>query len=134
MQNIDWKGIVNHTDDVNITVEQWTTMFSLVLEKHAALCNVSECTSSDKLRKQAIKSKSKVLFDAYKQMRNKVNKVNIDLKRDYLTNKIAFHEGDIKSTWKAIDLVLNKKSKATQITTLDVMRKKFQILKLSQNI
>ena len=53
-------------------------------------------------------------------MRNKVNKVNIDLKRDYFTNKIASHEGDIKSTWKTITLVLNKKSKTTQITTLDV--------------
>ena len=53
-------------------------------------------------------------------MRNKVNKVNIELKRDYFTYKIASHEGDIKSTWKIINLVLNKKSKATQITTLDV--------------
>ena len=82
------------------------------------------CASRDKLRKQAIKSKSEVLFDAYKQMRNKVNKVNIDLKRDYFTNKIASHEGDIKSTWKTINLVLNKKSKTTQIATLDVDGKK----------
>ena len=135
LQRIDWKGIVTHTDDVDIIVEQWTTVFSLVLEKRAPLRNrrVSErfspwitkdfklmCTSSDKLRKQAIKSKSEVFFDAYKQMRNKVNKVNIDLKREYFTNKIASHEGDIKSTWKTINLVLNKKSKTTQITTLDV--------------
>ena len=67
------------------------------------------CASRDKLRKQTIKSKSEVLFDAYKQMKNEVNKVNIDLKRDYFTNKIASHEGDIKSTWKTINLVLNKK-------------------------
>ena len=38
------------------------------------------CASKGKLRKEAIKSKSEVLFDAYQQMRNKVNKVNIDLK------------------------------------------------------
>ena len=57
-------------------------------------------------------------------MRNKVNKVNIDLKRDYFTNKITFHEGDIKNTWKTINLVLNKKSKTTQIATLDVDGKK----------
>ena len=84
------------------------------------------CASRDKLRKQAIKSKSDVLFDAYKQMRNKVNKVNIDLKRDYFTNKIASREGDIKSTWKTIDLVLSKKSKTTQIATLDVDGKKIK--------
>ena len=138
LQKIDWKGIVTHTDDVNIIVEQWTTMFSLVLEKHTPLRNrrVSErfCpwitkdfklmfASRDKLRKQAIKSKSEVLFDAYKQMRNKVNKVNIALKRDYFTNKIASRVCDIKSTWKTINLILNKKSKTTQIATLDVDRK-----------
>ena len=81
LQKIDWKGIVTHTDDVNIIVEQWTTIFSHVLENHAPLRNrrVSErfcpwitkdfklmCASRDKLRKQAIKSKSEVLFDAYK--------------------------------------------------------------------
>ena len=92
------------------------------------------CASRDKLRKQATKSKSEVLFDAYKQMRNKVNKVNIDLKRDYFTNKIASHEGDIKSTRKTINLILNKKSKTTQIATLDVDGKKYQIMKLSQSI
>ena len=32
LQKIDWKGIVTHTDNVNIIVEPWTTMFSLVLE------------------------------------------------------------------------------------------------------
>ena len=56
------------------------------------------CASRDKLRKKAVKYKSEVLFDAYKQMRNKVNKVNIELKRDYFTNKIASHEGGIKTT------------------------------------
>ena len=149
LQKIDWKGIVTHTDDVNIIVEQWTTMFSLVLEKHAPLRNrrVSErfcpwitkdfkliCASRDKLRKQAIKSKSEVLFDAYKQMRNKVNKVNIDLKRDYFTNKVASHEGDIKSTWKTINLVLNKNQKPRKLRPLMLMGKKYQIMKLSQSI
>ena len=77
LQRIDWKGIVSHTDDVNIIVEQWTTMFSQVLEKHAPLRNrrVSEkfspwitkdfkltCASRNKLRKQAVKSKSEVFL------------------------------------------------------------------------
>ena len=86
-------------------------VFSLVLEKRAPLRDrrVSErfcpwitkdfklmCASRDKLRKQAITSKSEVLFDPYKQMGNKVNKFNIDLKRDYFTNRIASHEGTLK--------------------------------------
>ena len=39
LQKIDWKGIVTHADDVDIIDEQWTTMFSLVLEKHTPLRN-----------------------------------------------------------------------------------------------
>ena len=37
LQKIDQKGIVSYIDDVNIIVEQWTSMFSLVLEKHAPI-------------------------------------------------------------------------------------------------
>ena len=33
----DWNGIVNNNDDVNLIVEQWTSSFSLILEKHAPL-------------------------------------------------------------------------------------------------
>ena len=122
-------------------MEQSTKMFSLILEKHAPLRNrrVSErfcpwitkdfklmCASRDILRKQAIRSKSEVLFGAYKQMRNKVNKVNIDLKRDYFTNKITFHEGDIKNTWKTINLVLNKNQKPRKLRLLMLMGKNFK--------
>ena len=30
----DWKGITLNGDDINIIVDQWTKMFSLILEKH----------------------------------------------------------------------------------------------------
>ena len=53
-------------------------------------------------------------------MRNKVNKLNTESKREYFSNKIASHNGDLKNTWKTINLVLNKKSKTTQIASLDV--------------
>ena len=59
-------------------------------------------------------------MEAYRQIRNKVKKLNTDLKREFFTNKIASHNGDLKSTWKTINMVLNKKSKTTQIPALDV--------------
>ena len=71
------------------------------------------CASRDKLRKQAIRSKSEVLFDAYKQMKNKVNKVNIDLKRVTSRTKLLF---------------------MSKLRFLMLMGKKFQILKLSLSI
>ena len=95
---VDWKGIVSNGDDINLIVEQWTTMFSLILEKHAPLRNrrVSEkfspwltkdlkqmSATRDRLKKQAVRSKSKILMEAYRQIRNKVNKLNTELVEDY---------------------------------------------------
>ena len=74
----------------------------------------------DKLKKQAVRSNCEILMQAHRQMRNKVNKLNTESKRKYFSNKIASHKGDLKNTWKTINLVLNKKSKTTQITSFDV--------------
>ena len=81
------------------------------------------CASSDKLRKQVIKSKSEFLFHTYKQMEDKVNKVSIDRKRDCFTNKICFHKGDIKSTWKTGNLVPNKNKKPGKLRLSMLMGK-----------
>ena len=127
--SIDWTGIVSYNNDVNLTVEQWTPSFSLILEKHAPLREkrVSEkfcpwltkdlklmSVARDKLKKQAVRSNSEILMQAHRQMSNKVNKLNTEFKRMYFSNKIASHEGDLKNTWKTINLLLNKKSKTTQ--------------------
>ena len=132
---VDWKGIVSNGDDINLIVEQWTKMFSLILDKHAPVRNrrVSNkfspwltkdlkqlSATRDRLKKQAVRSKSKILMDAYRQTRNKVNKLNTDLKREFFTNKIASHNGDLKKTWRTINMILNKKSKTTQIAALQV--------------
>ena len=74
----------------------------------------------DKLRMQAMRSKSDILQQAYSKLRNKVNKLNLDLKRDLFTNKISSYQGDLKNTWKVINQVLNKKSKTTNIPSLNI--------------
>ena len=35
ISSIDWELLVNKTDDVNIVVEEWSSLFSTVIEKHA---------------------------------------------------------------------------------------------------
>ena len=59
-------------------------------------------------------------MEAYKQLRNRINRQNIELKKNYFTDKIASQKGDIKGALKTINLVLNGKSKTTNITSLDV--------------
>ena len=133
--SVDWKGIVSNTDDINKIVEQWSHLFSLILEKHAPMRNkrVSEkfspwltkefptmSATRDRLRKQAVRSKSQVLMQAYRQVRNRVNKLNLDLKREFFAKKISSYAGDLKGSWKVINQVLNKKSKTTQVSCLNV--------------
>ena len=63
----------------------------------------------DRIRKLAVKSKSQILMQAYRQVRNRVSKMNLDLKRDFFTNKISSYAGDVKGSWKVINLLLHKK-------------------------
>ena len=36
---VDWKGIVSNGDDINLIIEQWIRMFSLILERHVPVRN-----------------------------------------------------------------------------------------------
>ena len=132
---VDWKGFVENSDDIDVVINNWTSIFSLILEKHAPMRErrISEkfcpwltndfksmCKARDKLKKQAIRSKSDVLMQSYRDIRNIVNKMNGELKREYFTHKIASCEGDLKKTWQTINNFLNKKSKTTNIASLNV--------------
>ena len=110
--SIDWNGIVNNNDDVNLIVEQWTSSFSLILEKHAPLRErrVSDkfcpwltkdlklmSAARDKLKKQAVRSNSEIMMQVHRQMRNKVNKLNTESKRVYFSNKIGSHSAIVET-------------------------------------
>ena len=45
---------------------------------------------------------------AYRQVRNKANKMNADLKKTYFTNKIEEAEGNAKEKWSTIIKLINK--------------------------
>ena len=42
------------------------------------------------------------------------------LKREFFTQKISSYAGDVKGSWKVINQVLNKKSKTTHVSSLNV--------------
>ena len=74
----------------------------------------------DRLKAAAIKSKSILLVEACKKIRNKANALNTKLKKRYFTGKIHFYEGNIKEAWVSISKLINKRSKTTSITSLKV--------------
>ena len=130
---ICWERGFSETDDVNVLVTQWSTLFSLIIDKHAPIktLRVSEkycpwvnvglkqlIRSRDKLKKAAVKSKSQLLMSSYRQIRNKTNKQNFELKRQYFSERLAQAKGNMKESWKTINQVVNKRSKSTNIDLL----------------
>ena len=133
VSGICWEHMLTETDDINILVNHWSTLFSLIIEKHAPMTEmrVSEkycpwidrnlkdlIRTRDKLKKAAVSSKSPLLLDSYRQVRNKVNSLNIQLKKEYYTNRISACEGNMKETWKTVNELRNKRSKSSNIDCL----------------
>ena len=50
-------------------------------------------------------------MDSYRQARNKVNSLNIQLRKEHFATKISEYKGNMKETWKTINELLNKRSK-----------------------
>ena len=133
--NVDWQQILTCSQDINVVVQNWTNMLSLIIEKHAPLRErrvsdkfapwltpdlMNVFRTRDRLKAAAIKSKSVLLLEAYKKFRNKANALNTRLKKSYFTDKIHSCEGNIKETWTTINKLINKRSKTTNITSLRV--------------
>ena len=72
----------------------------------------------DKLKKSAVKSKSPPLLDSYRHVRNKVNALNMQQKKEYYNNKISACQGNMKESCKTINDLLNKRSKSSNIDSL----------------
>ena len=54
-------------------------------------------------------------MDCYKQIRNHVNKLNLQLKREYFSMKMFACYGDLKRSWRTTNKVINKSRKTTSI-------------------
>ena len=94
---INWEQMLSETDDINVLINHWTSTFSLIIDKHALLCEmrVSEkycpwidrdlmdlMRTRDKPKKFAVKSKSAPLLDSYRHVPNKVNALNTQQKKE----------------------------------------------------
>ena len=128
--SICWEHIVSITGDVNYSVCEWTNLFSLSIEKHASSCRIrvaENCSpwidkelktlmrTRDRLKKAAGKSKSPALMCSCRKACNASNTLNTQLKKKYYNEKITACKGDSKASWRAINEIINKKSKSTNI-------------------
>ena len=128
-----WDELVYRTDDTNTMVNDWSSVFSAVIEKHAPSreMRVSDKNSSwvnselkylmksrDTLKNAAVKHKSPAMMSCYKKACYAVNNLNVSLKQQYFTNKIIEHKGNMKETWKITNELFNKRRKSTNITSL----------------
>ena len=135
LSQVDWDILVESSTDVNEALEKWSALLSLIIEKHTPMrtLKVSDkltpwlttdfrklARSRDKLKSSAVKNKSSILMNSYKHVQDKVNNLGKKLKRDYLTKKIALYKGNLKQSWKTINHLLNKRSKTTNVSCLDV--------------
>ena len=66
----------------------------------------------DRLNKAAVKYKSPTLMRSYRKARNATNTLNSQLEKKHYNDKITACKGDIKGSWRAINEIINKKSKS----------------------
>ena len=133
VSGICWEQMLTETDDINVLVNYWSEMSSLIIEKHAPLIEmrVSEkycpwidkdlrdlMRTRDKLKKSAVKGKSPILMDSYRKICNKVNARNAQLKKQHYSNRVYASNGNMKESWKAINELLKKRSKSSNFDCL----------------
>ena len=57
-------------------------------------------------------------MESYRQIRNKVNALGVQLKKQHYTNRISASKGNKKESWNTINEFLNKRSKSSSIVCL----------------
>ena len=71
-------------------------------------------------------------MDSYRQARNKVNSLNIQLKKQYFSTKISESKWNMKESWKTLNELLNKDQSPATLIALRILamqlltKKKFQ--------
>ena len=90
----------------------------MIIDKHAPILQMRESEkycpwinqdlkapihNRDGMKRVALKRNSSIMMETYRQLRNKVNTINIKLKKQYFSNKISACKGNVKDSWKTIN-------------------------------
>ena len=99
---VDWGQIVESSRDVNKVMKNWSTLLSIIIEKYAPMKTMKVSDRSipwlttefkklartrDKLKAAAVKSKSTILMESYKQVRNNVNNQTKNSRKNIFARK-----------------------------------------------
>ena len=124
-----WESVDTQTDDEDILVKNWSALFSVIIEKHVTIMQMrvskkyypwinqdlkALMRNRDRMKMVALKRKSSILMESYGRLKNKVNTMNIELKKQYFLNKISACKGNVKASWKTINKLSNMRSKIMQ--------------------
>ena len=116
--------------DANELWDIWKKFFLAVLNKHAPPTTLKGkgrqlpyltdeikqlCSQRDYIKKKAIKTGSIYLWQAFRQLRNKVIHSLRNLRRDYYTRKIKENKRNLKNTWKILKHAIGKETKKVSI-------------------
>ena len=72
------------------------------------------------LKRKAVLSKSMTDWSAYRNARNRYNKLVKDTIRSYYQTKLHNTQGDLKKTWKTINELINKSKKQSMIPEIKI--------------
>ena len=115
--SVCWEHVVTISDNIKSLVNDRSAIFSALIERHAPLreIRVSEkycpwidrylknlMRTRDRLETAAIKRKSPIIMDSYRQIRSKINLLHKLLKKQHYTDKISSNKGNLQDSWKTI--------------------------------
>ena len=126
LANIDFKSLV--TEDVNVSMNNITQTLQQISDLHAPVRKASKqklkqlkkpwisnailtsIKKKQKLFKTHFLSNDQSKIKKYKVYSNKLNKVKELAKRNYLRAQFDLHKNNLKTVWKLIGMLVNKKS------------------------
>ena len=82
-----------------------------------------QCHHRDYLKKKSVRLNSPYYAQAYKQCKNNLNRYIKETKRRYYNSKLT-NSANIKESWQTINELLNRKSKTTTISEINVNERK----------
>ena len=136
LEQVNWKNILK-LSDVNEKSLEWEKQLISILDWHAPYRQRKVRNTyapyidkelrhkmflQDLYKKQFNKSKSHEDWKQFQQLRNAVNREKPKEKREYFSKKLNENRGDIKGTWKTLNIAFGKKSKSSTYNSIRVNR------------
>ena len=127
LKQINFLNLVD--SDVNSSINSVIRVLERLTEKHAPLKRASQ-SKRKQLNKPwltkgilaSIKKKHKLFkshflsndpdkISQYKAFNNKLNRIKLQVKKNYFDSQFAINKGNLKATWKLIDMIINRGTK-----------------------